>query len=235
MVVKIITLTLLLTNLLSYSQTSLKDSLFSEAIHAHINTYKLAANNAYLNHQKRTGDALFNQFVNKHLVNTYLDNFKAKNTNGALISINNYFKKPVVLITYASWCIRNDFEISQLNNLAKKHKEDIDFLVLFWDDRNTTRKTAKQFNKHVNVLYIDERENMFSSEIKSMKHALGLSLVYYINSDDKIIGIKKNGKSIFKSTNPLSSGYVHNGNEFINGLNTLLLNKNSSYEKVVYD
>jgi len=233
MVVKIITLTLLLTNFLSYSQTSLKDSLFSEAIHAHINTYKLAANNAYLNNN--TGEVLFNQFVNQNLVNTYLDNFKAKNTNGALISINNYFKKPVILVTYASWCIRNDFEIASLNKLAKAHKRDIDFVVIFWDNKNTTRKKSKVFNKHINVLYIDERENLFSSEIKSMKHALGLSLVYYIDRNNKIIGIKKNDKSVFKTPSSLNSGYVQNSTDFINGLNTLLINDNNNREQVVFD
>ena len=235
MVVKIITLTLLLTNLLCYSQTSLKDSLFSEAIHAHINTYKLAANNAYLNHNNNTGEALFNQFVNQNLVNTYLDNFKAKNTNGALISINNYFKKPVILVTYASWCIRNDFEIASLNKLAKTHKKDIDFVVVFWDNKNTTRKKSKAFNKHINVLYIDERENLFSSEIKNMKHALGLSLVYYIDRNNKVIGIKKNDRSVFKINNSLNSGYVKNTNEFINGLNSLLISDNNSREQIVLD
>jgi len=235
MVVKIITLTLLLTNLLSYSQASLKDSLFSEAIHANINTYKLAANNTYLNHNNKVGELLFNQFVDQNLVNTYLDNFKAKNTNGALISINNYFKKPVIIITYASWCIRNDHEITTLNKLAKAHKKNIDFLVIFWDNKNTTRKKSKAFNKHINVLYIDERENLFSSEIKSMKHALGLSLVYYIDRNNKIIGIKKNDKSILKTNNLLNSKYVKNSNEFISGLNTLLINDNNNREQVVSD
>jgi len=235
MVVKIITLTLLLTNLLSFSQTSLKDSLFSEAIHAHINTYKLAANNAYLNHNNSTGEALFNQFVNKNLVNTYLDNFKAKNTNGALISINSYFKKPVILVTYASWCIRNDFEINSLNKLAKTYKKDIDFVVVFWDNKNTTRKKSKAFNKHINVLYIDERENQFSSEIKNMKHALGLSLVYYIDHNNKIIGIKKNDRSVFKTNNSLNSSYVKKTNEFINGLNSLLISDSNRREQIVSD
>jgi thiol-disulfide isomerase/thioredoxin len=233
MVVKIITLTLLLTNLLNYSQTSLKDSLFSEEIHAHINTYKLAVNSAYSNNN--TKDALFNQFVDQNLVNTYLDNFKAKNANGALISINTYFKKPVILITYASWCIRTDFEIATLNKLAKAHKKDIDFVVVYWDNKNTTRKKSKAFNKHVNVLYIDERENLFSSEIKNMKHALGLTLVYYIDRNDKIIGIKKNDNSVFKTNNSLNSEYVKNNNKFINGLNTLLINDNNSREQIVSD
>ncbi|PHS04076.1 MAG: thiol-disulfide oxidoreductase [Kordia sp.] len=234
MVVKIITLTLLLVNLLSYSQTSLKDSLFSEAIHAHIKTYKLTANNAYLNHQNNTGETLFNEFVAQNLINTYLDDFKAKNRNGALISINRYFKKPVILVTYASWCIRHDFEIASLNELAKAYKKEIDFVVIFWDNKNTTRKKSKIFNKHINVLYMDERENLFSSEIKSMKHALGLSLIYYIDRNDKIVGIKKNGRSVFKTHN-LNSGYVQNSNEFINGLNTLLINDNNNREQIVSD
>ena len=191
MKVIIITLTLLLTNLLTYSQNSLKDSLFSEAIHANIKTYKLAANNAYLNHNLSGGKTLFDEFVKNNLVNTYLDNFKAKNTNGALININEYFEKPIILVTYASWCITQEQEINSLNSLAKTYHNEIDFVVVYWDNKNTTRKKAKIYNRHINVLYIDERENIFSSEIKNMKHALGLSLVYYINSVNKILDIKK--------------------------------------------
>ena len=231
MVVKIITLTLLLTNLLSYSQTSLKDSLFSEAINAHINTYKLAVDNAYLNNN--TGDAIFKQFVNQNLVNTYLDNFKAKNANGALISINNYFKRPIILVTYASWCVRNEFEITTLNKLAKAHKRDVDIVVVYWDTKNTTRKKAKAFNKHINVLYIDERENQFSSEIKSMKHAFGLSLVYYIDRNNKIIGIDKNDSLVLNTNKSPNSGFVKNDNEFINWLNTLIINDNR--DRIVSD
>lgn len=235
MKVIIITLTFLLTNLLSYSQTSLKDSLFSEAIHANIKTYKLAANNAYLNYNLNRGETLFNQFVESNLVNTYLDNFKAKNTNGALISINKYFKKPVILVTYASWCIRNDQETASLNELAKTYHHEIDFVIIYWDNKNTTRKKAKIHNRHISVLYIDERENVFSSEIKNMKHALGLSLVYYINNGDKIIAIKKNDNSVFKTKNSFNTGYVRNNSEFINGLNSLLIHGSNNNSQIVLE
>jgi len=230
-----ITLTFLLINILSYSQTSLKDSLFSQALHANIKTYKLAANNAYLNHKDTTGEALFTQFVESNLVNTYLDNFKAKNKNGALVTINNYFKKPVILITYASWCVREEQEIASLNEFSKLHKDKIDFVIVFWDNKNTARKKAKIFNKNIHVLYIDERENLFSSEIKNMKHALGLSLVYYISRENKIVGIKKNDKSIFTTRSKHNTAYVQNNNYFINGLNTLLINDEIHYQSVALD
>jgi len=235
MKVIIITLILLLTNLLSYSQTSLKDSLFSEAIHANIKTYKLTANNAYINYNLDGGDMLFNQFVESNLVNTYLDNFKARNTHGAIITINKYFKSPVILVTYASWCIRDNQEIASLNELAKVHHNEIDFVVVYWDNKNTARKKAKIHNKHIHVLYIDERENIFSNEIKNMKHALGLSLVYYINSEDKIIAIKKNDNSIFRTKNSFKNGYVQNNNDFIDGLNSLLIHNSNTNELIVLD
>lgn len=230
-----ITLTFLLTNLLSYSQTSLKDSLFSEAIHANIETYKLAVNNVYLNYNLNGGDTLFNQFVESNLVNTYLDNFKAKNTNGALVSINKYFKRPVILVTYASWCIRNKQEIAYLNKLAKTYRHKIDFVVIYWDNKNTARKKAKIHNRHINVLYIDERENIFSSEIKNMKHALGLSLIYYINSGNQIIAIKKNHNSVFKIKNAPNTGYAQNNSEFINGLNYLLIHDSNTNSSIVLE
>jgi len=230
-----ITLTVLLINFISYSQSSLKDSLFSQALYANIKTYKLAADNAYLNHKDDTGEVLFEQFVERNLVNTYLDNFKAKNKNGALLTINNYFKKPVILITYASWCIREEQEIDLLNDFANLHKDKIDFVIVFWDNKNTARKKAKIFNKNIHVLYIDERENIFSSEIKNMKHALGLSLVYYISRENRIVSIKKNDKSIFNTKHKYNTTFTQNENEFINGLNTLLIYDETHHESIALD
>lgn len=207
----------------SFSQNSVKDSLFSESIYANIKSYELAAKEAYLNHDYKKGKILFNDFVSKNLVNKHLDNFKAKNLNGALISINSYFKKPVILITYSSWCIQEDGEIPALNALAKKYHDKIDFVVVFWDNRNTARKQAKQFNNKVNVLYIDERENKFSSEVKNLKHALGFPLAFYIDSEDRVMDIKKKTPELLRPKQSYIDAYAQNYNEFVDGLSTLLI------------
>jgi len=216
-------LALTLTYFPSFSQRNLKDSLFSELIYTNIKSYSKQANLAYELKDFKKGKQLFKSFVQEKLANSYLDNFKAKNMNGAIISINEYFEKPVILMTYASWCVVEEGEIPALNELAKKYHDKIDFVVLFWDNRNNARKQAKQFNNKITVLYIDERENMFNSEVKNLKHALGFPLAYYIDSENRIIDIKKKTPDLMKNDDSYFESYVQNYNEFVDGLNTLLI------------
>lgn len=224
MKILVYSLVFLLTAFNSYAQRSLKDSLFSEVIYTNIKSYSSDANKAYANKDFEKGKSLFKDFVKTKLSNTYLDNFKAKNLKGALIPINSYFKKPVIMMTYASWCVVEEGEIPALNELAKKYHHKIDFVVLFWDNKNNARKQAKKFNNKVNVLYIDEKENMFVSEVKNLKHALGFPLAYYIDSEDRILDIKKKTPELLRPKESYIDAYVQNYNEFVDGLNTLLIN-----------
>ncbi|MFD0962922.1 TlpA family protein disulfide reductase [Pseudofulvibacter geojedonensis] len=223
----------ILTSFSAFSQRSLKDSLFSEVIYTNIKSYSYQANQAYATKNFAKGKELFRNFIQEKVANKYLDNFKAKNLNGALVSINSYFKKPVILITYASWCVVEEGEIPALNELAKRYHDKIDFVVLFWDNANKARKQAKQFNNKVTILYIDERENMFASEVKNLKHALGFPLAYYIDSEDRIIDIKKKTPELLRPKESYIDAYVQNYNEFVDGLNSLLINGEAINEYLV--
>ena len=206
-----------------FSQDKTLDSLFSTSLFDNLSNYKLKAHEAYVNHDYAKGKSLFKDFVSHNLTNSYLDDFKAKKLNGALININNYFKKPVILITYSSWCVREKGEIPALNELAKKYHKKIDFVILFWDNQNDARKQAKLFNSKINILYVDERENKFCNEIRHLKHALGFPLAFYMDSENRIMDIKKKTADILKPKKTYLESYAHNYNEFVDGLNTLLL------------
>lgn len=175
---------------LGHTQSSKKKLLFSEVIQLKAKDLSQITNQ--IKQEPENGTHIFNNFTRNNLTNSYFDNFKAKNLNGALITINKYFKKPTILNTFASWHIIEDGNISEINNQAKKHHEKIDFVVLFWDPLTKVRKKARLFNKYVTVLYIDERENIFPNEIYHLKYTLGQSLVYYIDPKDLIINITKN-------------------------------------------
>ncbi len=47
--------------------------------------------------------------------------------------------------------------------------------MLFWDKRETAKELSKQFNSHIEVLYVDETTNRHSYVVENMKHSLGLA------------------------------------------------------------
>ena len=82
-----------------------------------------------------------------------MDNFQFTQLKGKKIDLYD-FKKPVYLITYASWCITSEGEIPAINLLAEKYSDRVDFLILFWDNQNMTKKMAKSYNDHITILYV---------------------------------------------------------------------------------
>lgn len=204
------------------------EKIFTSEMQIHFKSYVKKANHAYQVRNYTEGEELFTEFVSTKLTNTKFSNFKAKKLNGSMINIDQYFSKPIVLITYSSWCIRNEKETEAINDLAKMFHDKIDFVILFWDQQNMARKCAKAFNQYINVLYINERENIFSKEVKNIKYALGFPLTIYLNQDNIIMDIRKIAPKYQVS-------YRTDTNEkFENGLNALLLSidiSNEAYAK----
>lgn len=235
MKVKTITLTFLVFIKLGFSQNTTEVRQFSEALKLNIETYNLAVSQIDFKHNPKESEAIFNDFVNNTITNTYFDNFKAKNLNGALISINDYFKKPLILTSYATWFIVEDHSVAELNQLAKTHHRLIDFAVVFWETVKTTRKKAKLFNRHIKILYIDERENTFSNEIYHMKYPLGQSLIYYIDNENLIVDLKKNNYYVPDSNETYNTKFVKNRNQFTKGVSLLLIDKDFSKNNVALE
>ncbi|NQY07031.1 MAG: TlpA family protein disulfide reductase [Flavobacteriaceae bacterium] len=204
-------------------QVKLKDSLFSEALAANFMKFKYETKKAYDDHDFERGDFLFDSLVENVLKSKYFDDFKVKKLNGVTVSLNNYFKKPVFLITYASWCITSQGEIPAINALAKKYSDKIDFVVLYWDNKNNARKASKQYDKNVNVVYINEVDNTFSSEVINLKHTFGFPTSFYIDSENRVMDIKRVNKAI-KINDTYLKAYTENYNFFVDGLSSLLIN-----------
>lgn len=208
----------------STAQEQSQEKLFASQMQKHFKTYAKKANLAYQLKNYKEGENLFIEFVETKLTNTKFTDFRAKKLNGSIINIDQYFSKPIVLITYSSWCIRDEKEITAINDLAIEFHNKIDIVILFWDTQNTARKSAKDFNRYINVLYINERENIFSKEVKNIKHALGFPLTVYLNQNNTIVDIRKIAPKhdVFYANN--------NSSHFRNGLNSLLLNMEISNE-----
>jgi len=82
-------------------------------------------------------------FVNYCLKGSYVDNFSI-NCLGKNRNCFNDYQKPIYLLTYASWCVPGRGEIPALNELSKQFKDQINFIVLFWDKKDEVKRVAKE-------------------------------------------------------------------------------------------
>lgn len=185
----LVILTFLMLQTSSYSQENNK-VLFSQALSAHFPKYDQSAKLAYHYRDFDRGKVLFDSLVQHGLKGSYMDNFWFNRLNNK--SVNLYdLEKPVYLITYASWCITTKGEIPALNQLAENYSDRIDFVVLFWDSRKTTKKAAKAYNKHITVVYVDELDNKDAFVVSRLKHSLGLPTTFLLDKNKQILDIRR--------------------------------------------
>lgn len=210
----------------AFGQQEEKKIFFSEALSLYLPKYEKKAIKAYSRRDYDRGKVLFDSLVAFELNGSYMDNFKFKQLNGKEIAFYG-FKKPVYLITHASWCITSEGEIPALNQLVRKYSDKIDFVVLFWNDRRTTKKMAKAYHKDIKILFVDEIQNNDSYVISQLKHSLGLPTTFLIDSNKKILDIRRGvthpyGKSFEKS-------FDMNYNSIYDGISNQLLEEKVNF------
>ncbi|WP_029036503.1 TlpA family protein disulfide reductase [Salinimicrobium xinjiangense] len=172
----------------SYSQQ--EQIFFSKALSLHLPKYKEKADKAYRTNNLERAEFLFDSLIDYSLKGSQLDNFKVKDLKKKEVSLNE-FTKPVYLTTYASWIVPTEGEIPALNKLAEKYSDEVDFVLLFWDNHATAKELAKKYHKNIRVLYVDEIKNNSPYVIKMMKHSLGFPTTFLLNKEKKIIDIRR--------------------------------------------
>lgn len=219
---------LLLLNLFfvvaSYGQE--EQVFFSEAIATHLPKYKQRADKAYRHQNVERAEFLFDSLVSHCLKGSRLDDFRVKNLKKDPVRLDE-FQKPVYLMTNASWVVSNKGEIPALNKLAEKYHNQVDFVVLFWDNRETAKELAKKYNSHIQVLYVDELKNNSSYVIRTMKHSLGLPTTFLLDKDKNIIDIRR------KVSHPygieFEKSFDLNFDSFSKAISLLLIEDSSQY------
>lgn len=175
----------------SHSQEEKKTkNYFSDALFMHLPKYSQKAEKAYRLKQYDKAEELFDSLVTHNLAGFYMNNFKFKNLKKKQVALYD-FKKPVYLLTYASWCIPGKGEMPALNEIARKYKDRIDVVILFWDKRKTVKKLTKDLDKNIEVLYVDETQNNDAFVVKQLKHSLGLPTCFLINENKIILDIQR--------------------------------------------
>lgn len=164
---------------------------FSEQIYRYYAKFKEKSNRAFVLGNREEANFYYQQLVNKHLVGSFMDNFNADCFSSDQCQIQD-FKKPLILFTYASWSVPTKGEIPAINSMAKKYKDDVDFAVIFWDSKSDVRQASKAYNKHIQILYVDELKTRDAYTVKMLKHSLGFPTIFVVGSNKKIIEIKRN-------------------------------------------
>lgn len=193
---------------------------FSDALSMHLSKYDSGAKKAYGIDDVARAEFLFDSLVKHCLKGSYLDNFKVRDLNKKLVRLDNY-SKPVYLVTKASWLVPTEGETPALNKLAEQYRDQIDFVVLFWDDYKTTRELAKKYHKAIKVLYVDESSNESNYVIRNMKHALGFPTAFLLSPEKKIVDIRRNVSHPYGITYERS--YDLNHKAFFEGISLLLI------------
>ncbi|TRX39280.1 TlpA family protein disulfide reductase [Flavobacterium restrictum] len=197
---------------------------FSDALHNNLKAYNKASNAAYENKDFAEGQRLFDSLVRYKLVGTQFDDFTLKGYQSKKVQLNQ-FKKPVFIVTYASWCVINKGDIPALNQLANEHRSDLQVIVLFWDEKSALKKIAPQFNDAIKICYANESYDNDSHIIATLKHTLGFPTSYFMDENKKIVSIKRISNDYqpkMPSEKALSISYA----QFNGVINESLLSKN---------
>ena len=234
----------LIALLLPLSLFSQSDSLvlndttqFSNAIRINLSKYKLESAHAYRTGDIERGKFLFDSLVQYRLAGTKFDNFTLKRINKSKVGKSKIeladIKKPIVFITYASWCVTTQGEIPAINKLAQRYGKDVQFVVLFWDRKHDIKKIAKKFSSRVMVCYAHESYSNDARTVGILKHTLGLPTTFFLDENLKVSDIKRAGVQVSLQKGDYQKGYALNYNAFLEGMVLFLLNKELTKEMLV--
>ncbi len=219
----------LLISFSALSQNIEPELLFSKVIGENIKKYTINSQQAYLNNDLERADFLFDSLIN-HVVNgSYLDNFNVKKISGRKTELND-FEKPIFLMTYASWCTPGSGKIPALNDIAKKYHKEIDFVILFWDSKDKVKKASRDYNKHISIVYVDEKENKNDHLVETLKHSLGFPTSFFIDKNKMIVDVRRGVLHHYDEKYSIS--FELNYKSFLNGI-SLLKNINNDTGQLV--
>lgn len=220
----LLTLFWLLFLIPSYSQDTI--AYFSDAIERNVPSYTRASNKAYEKNDITEGKKLFDSLVKTKLIGTRFDDFNLKVYKEKNVKINR-ITKPIFIITYASWCVIPKGEIPALNILAKEHRNDMQFIVVFWDKKSDIKNIAHKFSHDIKVCYANEYYSKDSHIVSTIKHTLGFPTSIFIDENKNVVSIKHFENKI-KLKTPIKEAIITSYNYFSKDLNENLVNAVSS-------
>ncbi|WP_264563398.1 TlpA family protein disulfide reductase [Flavobacterium sp. N3904] len=224
----LLTLIFTLSLTVSYCQDTI--TYLSDAIKENINPYKKASNLAYEKRDITEGKNLFDSLVKNKLIGTKFDDFNLKVYKEKNVKINR-INKPIFIITYASWLVIPKGEIPALNILAKEHRDDMQFIVIFWDKKSDLKNIAYKFNDDIKVCYANENYSKDAHIVATIKHTLGFPTSIFLDENKNVVNIKHFENTV-KIKTPIKQAIIISYNYFSKDINENLVNavtKNKSF------
>ena len=204
--------------------------LLSDAIAKNIKTYVQKSQKAYVIHDFDKGEFLFDSLINYVINGSYMDDFQIRKRRGKKIKLGK-FKKPMFLMTYASWCAPGIGEIPALNKIADRYYKDVDFVILFWDTKENVRKSSRNYSSRVNVVYVDEKENTHNHIVQTLKHSLGFPTSFFLDKNKKILDVRRGALHPYNEKYEVS--FELNYSSFLNGISLLKTLDDNSNDNLV--
>lgn len=166
------------------------EAYFDFQIAKHLKDYKTLSEVAIQNNDRQHAEFLFDSLFDTHLKYSYVANMTLKKVNGRTLNTSE-IENSFLLITKSAWEQIDDKEIEAINRMAKMYKGQIDIVVLFWTSRITAKQRGRRFNSHVDVTYVDERENNSNHIIAPFKHSFGAPTCFFISEDKQLLKIDR--------------------------------------------
>jgi thiol-disulfide isomerase/thioredoxin len=205
---------------------------FSVAVHENIKRYNVYANVAYEKGDLEQGKFLFDTLVNNQLIGTKFLDYNFKRASGRKLYLSE-FKKPILLQTYATWCVLNRGEVPAINKLAQKYKDKIQVIVVFWGKKQAVKGLQNLFNGAVEVCYANESYTKDEEVVATLKYAMGFMNSYYLDQNLMVVSIKKSQENILPKNIPMKEAIKINMNNYEKSFAELLLKNQMVKENLV--
>jgi len=206
---------------------------FSDALIPHLKKYNLQSDLAFKAGDIERGRFLFDSLVATHLVGSQIDNYTLKNINGGKIKLGE-IKKPLFIMTYASWCVLSKGEIPALNKLSKKYAKEVQFVILFYDKKQNVKKISRRFSGNIKVCFANESYRNDVKLIAALKHTLGFPTSFFLDENLEVVSINRGGAQTDPKITYLKA-FNLNYEIFNTRLNSCLMKKNLVLDQLASD
>lgn len=179
--------------------TTAEPTYFSQVVKKNLRKYNQQSDALYDVGEIEKGEALFDSLVQHALIGSQFDDFTFKSVKGRKIKLSK-LKKPTFIVTYASWSIIPKGEIAALNKLAKHYQNQVQFIAVFWDQKQNMKKISRHFSSRIRVCYANERYKNDARAISALKHSFGFPTCYFIDHDMQLKGITRGGLNLPRKT-----------------------------------
>ena len=174
---------------------------FEDAISLHLKSYNKQCDIAIENDNEAYIEVLFDSLNKTYLKGTHLSELRLKKISGGFLETET-IKTPILLISKKSCIVTHREEIKAINEMATQYKGKLEIIVLYWDKKRMAKKAIKGYNKYVNLVYVNERDNNLNATLNSLKNSFGVPASFYITQNKQLSNIDRKFylKNLKKST-----------------------------------